>query len=383
MPIQKINQKKTPLGIIGLGYVGLPLSIEFGKKYQTLAFDINKERINQLNKKNDISNEVSDNDIARAKKIKFSANEKDLSKSNIYIVTVPTPITKFREPDLNPLIKATKTIGKYLKKGDIVVYESTVFPGCTEENCVPVLEEKSKLKYKVDFTCGYSPERLVPGDKERTLTKIQKIISGSDSLTIKKLDYLYSSIINAGTYIAPSIKIAEAAKAIENAQRDINIAFINELAVIFDKMNIDTHEVIKAASTKWNFLPFTPGLVGGHCIGVDPYYLAYKSASYGHHPRLILAGREINDNMSDFIAKKIIKTMSGKNINIENSTILILGITFKENCPDIRNTKVIDIIKIFKQFRCNVDVFDPIASKEEVKRNLDITLTSKNKLKNK
>tara|TARA_Y100000994_G_C15703015_1_gene446037 strand:+ start:107 stop:1375 length:1269 start_codon:yes stop_codon:yes gene_type:complete len=368
------------IAVIGLGYVGLPLAVRFGMKYNTLGFDINESRINQLNQGKDITNEITGKEISNSKQVKFSYNEEDLKDSNIYIVTVPTPINRFREPNLNPLINATETIGKYLNKGDIIVYESTVFPGCTEENCVPILEEKSNLKYKIDFTCGYSPERIVPGDKERTLTKIQKIVSGSDSNTTKVLDDLYNSIIDAGTYIAPSIKIAEAAKAIENAQRDINIAFINELALIFDKMDLDTHEIIKAASTKWNFLPFSPGLVGGHCIGVDPYYLAYKSVSYGHHPKLILAGREINDNMSDFVAKKVMKAMTKANINIENSNVLVLGITFKENCSDIRNTKVIDVIKTFKQFRCNVDVFDPIANKEEVQNDLKISLVEESQL---
>jgi len=369
------------IAIIGLGYVGLPVSISFGKKYNTIAYDINKSRISDLKKGIDTTKELSSLEIKKAKKIKFTHNEKDLAKANIFIITVPTPITEFREPNLDPIFSASRTVGKYLKRGDIVIYESTVYPGCTEDDCVPILEKISNLKYKKDFTCGYSPERIVPGDKEKTLNKIQKVVSGTDKKTVIAIDELYKSIIDAGTYIASSIKVAEAAKVIENAQRDINIAFVNELALIFDKMDINTNEVLEAASTKWNFLPFRPGLVGGHCIGVDPYYLAYKSVSFGHHPDLILSGREINDNMSEFIVKKTMRKMIKENIIIEKSKVLILGITFKENCADIRNTKIIDVINIFNQFNCSVDVYDPVANKDEVKMRLNLNLISEKELK--
>lgn len=377
-----MDSKETKIAVIGLGYVGLPLAVNFGKLYKTVGYDIDSDRISDLKKSYDSTNELSQQEIISAKKLSFTSNENDINSANIFIITVPTPINKFREPDLSLIFKATELVGNNLTKNDIVVYESTVYPGCTEEDCVPILEKISKLKFNKDFFCGYSPERIVPGDKNRTLTKIKKVVSGSNQKTLKRLDYLYSSIISAGTYLTSSIKVAEAAKVIENSQRDINIAFVNELSQIFDKMDINTHEVIEAASTKWNFLPFRPGLVGGHCIGVDPYYLAHKSASYGHHPKLILSGREINDNMSNYLVKKILKEMVNRDINIENSNILIMGITFKENCPDIRNTKIIDVINSLKEFHCNIDVYDPIASKDEVSSKLSIELKSFEKLKN-
>ena len=370
-------KNNTNIVVIGLGYVGLPLAVKFGEKYNTLGYDINKTRISELKNNIDSTKELTKSEIEGSHLIKFTDNEKDISVGDIYIITVPTPITKFREPNIVPLLNASKLVGSKIKQGDIVVYESTVYPGCTEDDCVPVLEQISGLKYGTDFACGYSPERIVPGDKERTLTKIKKIVSATNKKTLLTLENLYGSIIEAGVYLAPSIKVAEAAKVIENSQRDINIAFINELAQIFDKMDISTNEVLEAASTKWNFLSFKPGLVGGHCIGVDPYYLAHKAASFGHHPNLILSGRKINDSMSEFIVKKIIKKMIEKDIIIEKSKILILGITFKENCPDIRNTKVIDLIKLFKQFNCNLDIYDPVASYNEVKSEFDISLISK------
>ena len=365
---------------MGLGYVGSPLAVKFGNIYSTIGFDIDDNRIKELKKGNDSTKELSKEEIKASSNLILTSKGKDLSDVNIYIVTVPTPINNFREPNLAPLFSATKLISKYLNKGDIVVYESTVYPGCTEEDCVPILEKHSQLKYKVDFNCGYSPERIVPGDKERTLTKIKKIVSGSNIETTNLLKILYNSIIEAGIFVASSIKVAEAAKSIENAQRDINIAFVNELALIFDKMDINTYDVLEAASTKWNFLQFSPGLVGGHCIGVDPYYLAYKAVSYGHHPKLILSGREINDQMSEFVVKKTIKEMIKNDIIIEKSNILIMGITFKENCPDIRNTKVVDVVTTFKQFKCNVDIYDPVASSLEVQQNLNIKLTNLNNL---
>ena len=377
------EDKKYKIAVIGLGYVGLPLAVKFGAFYDTVGFDINKDRIKELLRGEDSTREIETAEINLSKKIRFSHNSNDLEDADIYIVTVPTPINKFREPNLGPIFSATRMISRYLKKGNIIVYESTVYPGCTESDCVPILEKESKLKYKKDFHCGYSPERIVPGDKERTLTKIKKIVSASNEKTLKILEKLYSSIIDAGIYLASSIEVAEAAKSIENAQRDINIAFVNELALIFDKMNINTHEVLEAASTKWNFLPFSPGLVGGHCIGVDPYYLAYKSASYGHHPKLILAGREINDKMSEHIVKKVMREMALKNINIEKARILILGITFKEDCPDIRNTKIIDVVNIFSQFNNNIDIADPVADPDEVRSELGINLKATKNLKKK
>ena len=369
--------KNMKIAIIGLGYVGLPLAVEFGKKYKTIGFDINKIRITQLLKGNDITLETTKNAINESNLLKFSSDIHDLEKCNIFIVTVPTPINNFKTPDLNPLLSATKMLGKIIKKNDIVIYESTVYPGCTEEDCVPILESESGLKYNKDFFCGYSPERINPGDKINTLTKIIKVTSGSNLKTANQVNLLYSSIITAGTYKAPSIKVAEACKAIENAQRDLNISFVNELALIFDNMNIDTNDVLDAASTKWNFLKFKPGLVGGHCISVDPYYLAHKAESYGYYPQVILSGRRVNDNMGYFIANKVIKLMIQNNLNITKAKVLILGITFKENCTDIRNSKVVDIYNELKDFGLLVDVYDPNANPKEVKHEYGIALTDK------
>ncbi len=368
------------IAIIGLGYVGLPLAIEFGKKYQVLGFDIDSNRIIELNNGIDRTLEADLTSMEHSMKItkknglRFSANISELKNYNVFIVTVPTPIDRFKKPDLNPLLKASEMLAKSLKKGDIVIYESTVYPGCTEEDCVPILEKHSGLKFNHDFFCGYSPERINPGDKVNTLTKIKKVTSGSTSETAKIVNELYLSIITAGTHLAPSIKVAEASKAIENAQRDVNISFINELALIFDRMKIDTHDVLEAAGTKWNFLKYQPGLVGGHCIGVDPYYLAHKAESLGYHPQVILSGRRVNDTMGMFVANKVVKLMVQKGITIKGANVLILGVTFKENCPDIRNSKVIDIFHELQQFNMNVDVYDPHANKHEVKEEYGIEL---------
>lgn len=361
------------IAIIGLGYVGLPLAIEFAKKYKVLGFDISRERIQELASGRDRTKEANLmelNELLKSKSvnsgIKFSSDTKDLSRFNIFIVTVPTPITQFNTPDLTPLLAASEMLGKVLKKGDIVIYESTVYPGCTEEDCVPVLEKYSGLTFNEDFFCGYSPERINPGDKINTLTKIKKVTSGSTLGIADVVDQLYASIITAGTHKAPSIKVAEASKAIENAQRDVNISFVNELALIFDRIGIDTTDVIEAAGTKWNFLKYKPGLVGGHCIGVDPYYLAHKAESVGYHPEVILSGRRVNDNMGMFVANKVIKLLIHKGHKIQGAKALILGVTFKEDCPDIRNSRVIDIYNELKQFGLNVDVYDPHANHEEV-----------------
>jgi UDP-N-acetyl-D-galactosamine dehydrogenase len=363
------------ISIIGLGYVGLPLAVEFGKKYNTIGFDINQGRIDELKSGFDRTLEVESEQLKEASLLSYSAKLEELKAANFFIVTVPTPIDKNNRPDLTPLIKASETVGKVLKKGDIVVYESTVYPGCTEDDCVPVLEKHSGLKFNVDFYCGYSPERINPGDKVHTVTKIKKITAGSTPEIATVVNEVYASIITAGTYQAPSIKVAEAAKVIENCQRDINIAFVNELALIFDKMNIDTLEVLEAAGTKWNFLPFRPGLVGGHCIGVDPYYLTHKAEEIGYHSQVILAGRKINDNMGAFVANKVVKLMIKKGINVNSAKALVLGITFKENCPDIRNSKVIDIITELHDFGVEVDVYDPMADAHEVEEEYNIKLT--------
>lgn len=377
-----MNLYEKQIAIIGLGYVGLPLAIEFGKKYKVLGFDINKDRIKELNSGKDRTNEADLEGLSFAMSLikdsniglSFSCEVEDLKSSNIYIVTVPTPIDQFKAPDLTPLIKASEMIGRVLTKGDIVIYESTVYPGCTEEDCVPVLEKFSGLKFNQEFYCGYSPERINPGDKVNTLTKIKKVTSGSTPEIAEVVDSLYKSIIEAGTHKAPSLKVAEASKAIENAQRDVNISFVNELALIFDKMGIDTNDVIDAAGTKWNFLKYKPGLVGGHCIGVDPYYLAHKAESLGYYPQVILSGRRVNDNMGMFVANKLVKLLISKNHVISNAKSLILGITFKEDCPDIRNSKVIDIYRELKQFNMNVDVYDPHADKNEVNEEYGINL---------
>ena len=368
--------KEKKISIIGLGYVGLPLAVEFGKKYKVIGFDINKERITELMKGIDKTLESNSTEILAAKYLSFSFDLAEIASSNVFIVTVPTPIDQFKAPDLKPLLKASEMLGSVLKRGDIVIYESTVYPGCTEEDCVPILEKFSGLKYNKDFFCGYSPERINPGDKINTLTKIKKVTSGSTPEIAIIVDELYKSIINVGTHMAPNIKVAEASKAIENAQRDINISFVNELAIIFDKMGIDTTDVIEAAGTKWNFLKYKPGLVGGHCIGVDPYYLAHKAESLGYYPQVILSGRRVNDYMGTFVANKVVKLMIQKGTTIKGAKALILGVTFKENCPDIRNSKVIDIYDELKQFGLNVEVFDPHANKDEVKSNYNITLTS-------
>lgn len=374
--------KTHKITVIGLGYVGLPLAIEFAKKYKVVGFDINKDRVTELNNGYDRTAEAdmdSLNNIISASAnngsgLRFSSTLTDIKDSNIYIVTVPTPINQFKAPDLSPLLSASKMIGSIIDKGDIIIYESTVYPGCTEEDCVPVLEERSGLVYNVDFFCGYSPERINPGDKINTLTKIKKVTSGSNPEVAQIVDLLYASIITAGTHKAPSIKVAEASKAIENAQRDVNISFVNELALIFDRIGIDTTDVIEAAGTKWNFLKYKPGLVGGHCIGVDPYYLAHKAESLGYHPQVILSGRRVNDNMGMFVANKVIKLMIHKGHKIQGARALILGITFKEDCPDIRNSRVIDIYTELKQFGLVVDVYDPQANSNEVEKEYGIKL---------
>lgn len=368
------------IAIIGLGYVGLPLALEFGKKYKVLGFDINKKRIKELINGEDYTHEVNLECLKEATSpssnfgLQFSSEINELNDYNVYIVTVPTPIDQFKTPDLRPLITASEMIGKALKKGDLVIYELTVYPGCTEEDCVPVLEFVSGLKFNQDFFCGYSPERINPGDKVNTLTKIKKVTSGSTKEVAEIVDNLYRSIIEAGTYKAQSIKVAEASKAIENAQRDVNISFVNELALIFDRIGIDTNDVIDAAATKWNFLKYKPGLVGGHCIGVDPYYLAHKADALGYHPEVILSGRRVNDNMGMFVANKVVKLMIRKKNMIDGSHALILGVTFKENCPDIRNSKVIDIYRELTQYGITVDVYDPHADREEVRGEYQIEL---------
>ena len=349
------------IAVVGLGYVGLPLAVEFGKIIPTVGFDISMRRVDELKKGFDKTLEINKEEIEEAKFLIFTNKTDDLKNAYIFIITVPTPIDKKKKPDLNPLLKASTTVGEVLKKGDIVIYESTVYPGCTEEDCVPVLEKMSGLTYNIDFFCGYSPERIVPGDKERTLTKIKKITSGSTEEIADKIDQLYKQIIVAGTYKAPSIKVAEAAKVIENCQRDLNISFVNELALIFDRMGIDTTEVLEAAGTKFNFLPFKPGLVGGHCIGVDPYYLTTKAEMLGYQPQVIHSGRKINDDMGRFVATKVIKLLNKKDHKIKGSRILILGITFKENCPDIRNTKIVYIYYELLDYGVLVDVWDPWA----------------------
>lgn len=374
---------RTKIAVIGLGYVGLPLAIEFGKKYSVLGFDINVNRIEELSQCKDRTKEadlegmqeaMSYHNEGKRKGLRFSHDTSDLRSCSVFIVTVPTPIDQFKAPDLTPLIKASEMLGKVLKKGDIVIYESTVYPGCTEEDCVPVLEKFSGLKFNVDFFCGYSPERINPGDKVNTLTKIKKVTSGSTPEIANIVDRLYASIITAGTHKAPSLKVAEASKAIENAQRDVNISFVNELALIFERMGIDTTDVIEAAGTKWNFLKYRPGLVGGHCIGVDPYYLAHKAESLGYHPQVILSGRRVNDMMGMFVANKVVKLMIAKNHKINAARALILGITFKEDCPDIRNSKVIDIYTELKQFGVYVDVYDPHAIHDEVHDEYGVSL---------
>jgi len=374
------------IAVVGLGYVGLPLAIEFGKKYKVLGFDINKERVAELQRGYDHTLEADLEGMLEATALRqlntslglsFSSNESDLNDCNLYIVTVPTPINQFNMPDLRPLIKASEMLGRVISKGDIAIYESTTYPGCTEEDCVPVIELVSGKIFNTDFYAGYSPERINPGDKINTLTKIKKVTSGSTPEIADIVDDLYASIITAGTHKAPSIKVAEASKIIENAQRDVNISFVNELALIFDKVGIDTNDVIDAAGTKWNFLKYRPGLVGGHCISVDPYYLASKAESLGYVPQVILSGRHVNNSIAPFIANKVLKLMIHKDTKIKSANILILGVTFKENCPDIRNTKVIDIYRELCEFGALVDIYDPWASAEEVKHEYDVDIINK------
>jgi len=388
--------KKTKIAIIGLGYVGLPLAVEFAKKYQVIGFDINTKRINELRENNDFTLETSSEDlesvnVASLNNLKNAStglwltdNLSDIKSANFYVITVPTPVDKSNRPDLTPLYKASETVGSVLAKDDVVVYESTVFPGATEDECIPILEKVSGLVFNKDFYAGYSPERINPGDKEHTVTKILKITSGSTPEIAQYIDEVYQSIIVAGTHLAPSIKVAEAAKVIENSQRDINIAFVNELAKIFRLMDIDTNDVLEAAGTKWNFLPFRPGLVGGHCIGVDPYYLAQKAMELGYNPEIILAGRRLNDSMGPFVSQETVKMMIKKGIPIKDANVLVLGITFKEDCPDIRNSRAIDIVRELESFEVNVDVFDPWANSAEVKLEYNIDLiTSKEEIQKK
>jgi UDP-N-acetyl-D-galactosamine dehydrogenase len=364
------------IAIIGLGYVGLPLAIALGEHYEVIGFDINSKRVQELQNGFDRTGEATKEQIQSSKGLQFSDTLNTIASCIFYIVTVPTPIDQFKAPDLQPLLKASAMLGKLLKKGDIVVYESTVYPGCTEEDCVPVLEAHSGLRFNTDFFCGYSPERINPGDKINTLATIKKVTSGSTPEIAQQINEVYARIITAGTFMASSIRVAEASKAIENAQRDVNISFVNELALIFDRMGIDTQEVLVAASTKWNFLPYKPGLVGGHCIGVDPYYLAHKAQALGYHPQVILSGRRVNDTMGLFIANKTVKLMIQKGITVKGAKALVLGITFKENCPDIRNTRVVDIIDELQQFGMQVDVYDPHANADEVAEEYGITLCS-------
>lgn len=361
------------LALIGLGYVGLPLAVEFGKKQPVVGFDINAERIKALRAGHDSTLEVSNEELQSATGLRYSSQIEDLMSCNVFIVTVPTPIDEHKRPDLTPLIKASETIGKVLKKGDIVIYESTVYPGATEEDCVPVLERVSGLKYNVDFYAGYSPERINPGDKEHRVSTIKKITSGSTPEVAALVDQLYGQIITAGTHKAESIRVAEAAKVIENTQRDLNIALINELSIIFNKMGIDTEAVLKAAGTKWNFLPFRPGLVGGHCIGVDPYYLTHKAQSIGYHPEIILAGRRLNDGMGAYVVSQLVKAMLHKRIHVEGARVLVMGLTFKENCPDLRNTRVVDILKELGAYNITADVYDPWVDAAEAEHEHGIT----------
>jgi len=363
-----LNFENTKIAVIGLGYVGLPLAVEFGKKYPTIGFDINQVRLTELKNGSDNTLEISPDELAQSEYLQFSGTVDLLKSCNFFVVTVPTPIDEHKQPDLSPLLKASEMIGKLLKKGDIVIYESTVFPGATEEFCVPILEKISNLRYNKDIFVGYSPERINPGDKEHRLTNILKITSGSTKEAADKIDSLYGSVISAGTYKAGSIKEAEAAKVIENTQRDVNIGLINELSIIFNKLNIDTEQVLLAAGTKWNFLPFKPGLVGGHCIGVDPYYLTHKAQSVGYHPELILAGRKLNDSMGSYIGSQLVKAMLKKRILINGSSVLVMGLTFKENCPDIRNTKVIDVINELKDYGISVDCYDPWVDSVQVEK---------------
>jgi len=375
--LSKIQDGSIKVAVIGLGYVGLPLAVEFGKKYDTVGFDLKVSRLESLRKGEDVTLETSSEDLAAAKKLVYTNDLNDLKDRDIFIVAVPTPVDQYNRPDLTPLYGSSTTVGKAMKRGAIVVYESTVYPGCTEEECVPVLERESGMKFNVDFFCGYSPERINPGDKEHTLTKIKKITSGSTPEVAEIVDALYNSILKNGTHKASCMKVAEAAKVIENSQRDLNIAFVNELSKIFHLIGIDTNDVLEAAGTKWNFLKFKPGLVGGHCIGVDPYYLTHKAQALGYLPEVILAGRRINDGMGKYIASEIVKLMIKKGIRVLNAKVLQLGITFKENCPDIRNSHAVDVVRGMEEFGCKVDIFDPWAVPSEVKQFYDLTSTNR------
>ncbi|HCW0181540.1 MULTISPECIES: Vi polysaccharide biosynthesis UDP-N-acetylglucosamine C-6 dehydrogenase TviB [Citrobacter] len=371
-----ISKDDVKIAIIGLGYVGLPLAAEFGKIRQVVGFDVNQKRILELKEGIDVNLETTEEELRDARHLTFTSSIDEIRECNFYIITVPTPINDYKQPDLTPLIMASETVGKVLRPGDIVVYESTVYPGCTEEECVPILERMSAMTFNKDFFVGYSPERINPGDKKYRLTTIKKITSGSTAETACLVDEIYQQIITAGTYKTESIKIAEAAKVIENTQRDLNIALVNELAIIFNRLEIDTEAVLRAAGSKWNFLPFRPGLVGGHCIGVDPYYLTHKSQGIGYYPEIILAGRRLNDNMGNYVSGQLIKAMIKKGINVEGSNVLILGFTFKENCPDIRNTRIIDVVKELGNYSCNVDIFDPWVDAEEVEEEYGIVPVS-------
>ena len=372
-----MKTKDIKLAVIGLGYVGLPLAIEFGKKRKVVGFDISDKRIQELNSSYDETKQIDSNEFKKAEFLKFSSNEKHIKECNCYIVTVPTPIDKNKKPNLIPLIKASEMIGGVISKGDIVIYESTVFPGATEEECIPIIENKSGLKFNEDFFCGYSPERINPGDTDHTLSNIIKITSGSNPEISDLIDDLYNEIITVGTFKASSIRVAEAAKVIENTQRDLNIALINELAIIFNKMGIDTEEVLQAAGSKWNFIPFRPGMVGGHCIGVDPYYLTHKAQALGYHPEIILAGRRINESMHEYLISKLVKHMALKRIQVAGSKVLIMGLTFKENCTDIRNTRVVDLYRKLNDFGCIVDVYDPWVIVNEAQEEYSIEVKNK------
>ena len=371
--LERIRSREARVGIIGLGYVGLPLAVEFGKKRPVVGFDINESRIAELRSGCDHTLETDGDELKAARWLTFSAQLDDLEACTCFIVTVPTPIDRHKNPDLTPLLKASETVGKVLKRGDLVIYESTVYPGCTEDDCVPVLEKFSGLKFNRDFFCGYSPERINPGDKAHRLTTIKKVTSGSTPEVADRVDALYREIITAGTHQASSIKVAEAAKVIENTQRDLNIALINELAIIFNKMGIDTEAVLQAAGSKWNFLPFRPGLVGGHCIGVDPYYLTHKAQSLGYHPEIILAGRRLNDSMGAYVVAQLVKAMTKRRVQVDGARILVMGLAFKENCPDLRNTRVVDIVSELGDYNCQVDVFDPWVSSAEALNEYGIT----------
>ena len=369
-----LTLRNCRVGVIGLGYVGLPLAVEFGRHFQTTGFDVREQRIRELKRGRDVTLETDERELRAAHKLQFTANLKDLRRCRVFIVTVPTPIDEYKRPDLTPLVRASESVGQVLKKGDIVVYESTVYPGCTEEVCVPILERVSGLKFNKDFYAGYSPERINPGDKQHRLTTIRKITSGSTPEAAEFVDQLYGAIIKAGTFKASSVRVAEAAKVIENTQRDVNIALINELALIFSRLGIGTEEVLEAAGTKWNFLPFRPGLVGGHCIGVDPYYLTHKAQEIGYHPEMILAGRRINDNMGLYVASQVLRLMSDRRIHVQGSRVLVLGLTFKENCPDLRNSKVVDVIRELQKYGAEVDVHDPWVSPADARHEYGLRL---------